>query len=60
MAGVKSKGGKKNRKWSRNKLFCAKYRTEGRQQKNKLRRIARHLKLQPNDVQARRCLSNHN
>lgn len=38
MAGTKAKGSKKNRKFGRNKVKCARYRAEGRREKNKLRR----------------------
>jgi hypothetical protein len=36
----KQKGG--NKKHGRNKVKCARYRKEGRREKNKARRIARH------------------
>jgi hypothetical protein len=38
------KGGKKNRKWGRNKVKCERYRREGRREKNKARKAARHEK----------------
>lgn len=47
------RGGKKNRKWGRNKKFCERYRAEGRREINKAARLARHLKHHPNDLQAR-------
>ena len=54
--GRKAKQGKKNRKWGRNENCCARYRAEGRQEKNRRRRILRHLKRYPNDRQALRAL----
>lgn len=52
MAGIKAKGGKKNRKHGRNKKSCERYRLEGRAGKNKTRRLKRHAKRHPNDSQA--------
>lgn len=46
MAKTKAKGGKKNRKHGRNKVFCAKYRAENREAKNKARNIAREKRRQ--------------
>ncbi len=40
--GKARKGGKKNRKYGRNKVFCERYRREGREEINRQRRIARH------------------
>jgi len=54
--GGKPKGGKRNRKWGSNKVYCARYRAEGTQEKNRARRIARHLKAYPNDIQAMEAL----
>lgn len=56
MAGIKAKGGKKNRKVGRNAKYCERYRAEGRWLKNKLRRLRSHLKRQPNDRQALKAL----
>lgn len=39
MSGVKAKGGKKNRKYGRNKAFCERYAKEGREKKNLIRRL---------------------
>ena len=39
--GGRPKGGKKNRKYGRNKKFCEKYRNENRREKNKALRIER-------------------
>lgn len=46
MAKTKAKGGKKNRKHGRNKVFCAKYRVENREAKNKARNAAREKRRQ--------------
>ena len=46
MAGTKAKGGKKNRKHGRNKVFCAKYRAENREAKNKARNVKREERRQ--------------
>lgn len=40
----KAKGGKKNRKWGRNKKFCERYRAENRREINKARKTVRHQK----------------
>ena len=47
------KQGKKNRKHGRNKAFCQQYRLEGRREKNKARKLAKHLKYQPTDQLAK-------
>jgi hypothetical protein len=44
-----AKQGKKNRKLGRNKKVCDKYKLEGRREKNKAIRRARHLKNHPTD-----------
>lgn len=44
MAKAKAKGGKKNRKYGRNKKWCERYRAEGRREKNKAAKQARHRK----------------
>lgn len=54
--GVSLKKGKKNRKWKRNKAFCERYFREGRQEKNRRRRILRHLRKFPNDLAAQQAL----
>ncbi len=43
------RGGKKGAKIGRNRAVCLKYRAEGRREKNKARRAARHIKAHPND-----------
>lgn len=54
MAGMKPKGGKKGRKYGRNvnSPSMQRYRMEMRWIKNKLRKLARRIRLQPNDVSA--------
>jgi hypothetical protein len=39
------KGGKKNRKYGRNKAFCIQYRADNREERNRKRRIARHERM---------------
>lgn len=51
-SGTVRKGGKKNRKWKRFILKCARYRAENRQEKNKARKLARHLRCHGTDKQA--------
>lgn len=46
MAGNKAKGGKKNRKHGRNKVFCAKYKAENREAKNKAANVKREARRQ--------------
>jgi hypothetical protein len=50
------KQGKKNRKLGRNKVACAWYRSTHRREKNKIRKILRHLKKHTNDLQAHRTI----
>lgn len=58
MAGVAKKGGKKNRKYGRNKVRgqAVAYSNEGRKRKNQLRKLKRHIKYHPEDVQAEKSL----
>jgi hypothetical protein len=46
----KAKGSKKNRKYGRNKKQCEVYRNENKREKNKVKRLLRHLKKYPSDV----------
>lgn len=41
---TKARGGKKNRKHGRNKVFCAKYKAENREAKNKARKAKKELR----------------
>lgn len=50
-----TKGG--GRKIGRNKVECARYRAQGRREKNKVRRLARHIREYPQDEAARDALS---
>jgi len=54
--GKAPKKGKKNRKWGRNASYCKFYRDAGLQERNRARRIRRHLKRYPGDKQAVRAL----
>lgn len=42
--------GKSGRKYGRNKVCCARYKAEGRQEKNKQRKLTRHLAAHPSDT----------
>jgi len=42
--------GKTNRKYGRNKVCCARYTAEGRQEKNKQKKLTRHLAAHPSDT----------
>jgi hypothetical protein len=44
MSGERAKSGKKHRKYGRNKRFCDRYKLEGRREKNKAKKEARHVK----------------
>ncbi len=48
MATSKS-GGKKNRKYSRNKVWCQAYRARGQREKNKAVRLRKHIARHPSD-----------
>jgi hypothetical protein len=56
-AGVAHKGGKKNRKWGRNKIKCQRYALERRGEKNKVKKLKKHLRHHPEDVQAKSRLT---
>jgi len=45
-----------NRKYGRNKAKCARYRELGKRVKNVARRIKRHLKKHPEDLQSQAAL----
>ena len=49
MSDIVRRKGKKNRKHGRNKKFCERYRAEGRREKNKARKQARHKKREANN-----------
>lgn len=48
----KAKKGKKQRKYGRNALYCATYERENRREKNKVRRLKKHLVYFPADLVA--------
>jgi len=52
MTGVVAKGGKKNRKYGRNKPDAIRYKAENRYVRNKKRKLDRHLNRHPKDEQA--------
>ena len=59
MAGLaKPRGGKKNRKWGRNKVTCQAYRMAGRREKNKRAKLLKHLQKFPDDKGAKAALAN--
>jgi hypothetical protein len=49
MANVVRKKGKKNRCHGRNKSFCTRYRNSHQRERNKARRLGKHLARHPND-----------
>ena len=51
-----AKASKKQRKWDRNRLFCQGYRNRNQREKNKVRRLNRHLKAFPSDYVASRAV----
>ena len=59
MAGIKAKGGKKNRKFGRNKTWCERYRAEHRREKAKFRKITAHLTQHPEDAAAAESLKRY-
>lgn len=56
MASQKQKGGKKNRKHGRNKKQCELYRNQQTREKNKARRLKKHLSRHPGDIGAEAIL----
>jgi hypothetical protein len=48
--GVAHKGGKKNRKYGRNKVGCKAYLVAGTEEKNRKRRMRTTLRHQPNNM----------
>jgi hypothetical protein len=55
--GEKYKGGKKHRKIGRTQKYCDYYRQAGLQEKNRIRRIKRHLRKHPEDAAALEALN---
>lgn len=56
-SGISRKGGKKNRKWKRNLVKCARYSSEHRYEKNKVRNLRKHLKMHVSDAQANKAFA---
>jgi hypothetical protein len=54
----KQKGGKKNRKFGRDKIKCERYRRERRREKNKVKKVCKHLKKHPNDFKSKDWYNN--
>lgn len=52
----KSKKGNARARRDRIRTKCARYRKESRRERNKARRLVRHILRQPSDAAARRCL----
>jgi len=48
----KKSGKNRGRKYDRNRVKCKLYRERGRRERNKIRKLRRHLKRQPEDHQA--------
>ena len=53
------RGGKKNRKYGRNKVKCAVYRLLKKREKSHIRRIIRHLRRHQNDKVATEALERY-
>jgi transposase len=49
---AKAKSSKKQRKWGRNAVYCAFYRNTNRRDKNKAKRLSKHLIRFPADLVA--------
>lgn len=49
---------KKGRKINRNRVWCAVYKASGRRERNKVKRVRKHLVRHPNDLVAKRCVEN--
>jgi hypothetical protein len=58
MSTQKASGGKKNRKWGRNKVSCLAYQNENRREKNKLSHLKKHLVRFPDDACAKAAVEN--
>jgi len=52
MSARDKQGGKGGRKYGRNSAFCLAYRSQNRRFINKVKRIKRHIKRNPNDIHA--------
>ncbi len=56
MAGSAGKG-KGSKKIGRKVPWCKNYRLQGKREKNKAKKVAKHVKKYPNDVQAAKVLA---
>lgn len=54
----KAKSSKKHRKHGRNSIACLRYKNENRREKNKAKKLVRHLAAYPNDHCATSALGN--
>ncbi len=52
----KARKGKKNRKWDRNRVWCEAYRRRGQREKNKAKKLRKHLSRHPDDKIAAQAL----
>lgn len=57
MASIHAKGGRKNRKHGRNKVWCKVYAAHSRREKNKALRLKKHLTRFPDDATAKAVLN---
>lgn len=53
----RAKSGKKNRKHGRNLIWCKAYRSRRQREKNKVKRLRKHMLRHPADHVAAECLS---
>ena len=56
---TQKKGGKKGRKVGRNEARCKRYRVQNRREKNKLRRMRKHVLRNPEDTAAKEALETY-
>ena len=54
--GVARKTGKKQRKYDRNRKWCQSYRNRNQREKNKVKKVRRHLARFPNDKVAAKVI----
>ena len=55
-SGVTRKKGKKTRKYDRNRKWCQSYRNRNQREKNKVKKLRRHLARYPDDKVAAKVL----
>lgn len=56
MADKSTKKGKKNRKYGRNGAYCQMYRLTNKRERNKLKKLKKHLEKFPDDKQAQKVI----